>query len=93
MTDASTSDTDRSPAFSTAYECRNCGNEWDESHPSKTVVEKSTGIGGVAVKNKDCDELITADCGCCWIVTCPVCELRDDVKVSDRNPIEDGGSR
>jgi len=79
-------------AFTTTYGCGNCGNEWTESHPSRTVVERSTGLDAVIVKSKDCDQMITADCGCCRTVTCPVCELRSDVEVGDREPIQDGDS-
>lgn len=74
-------------AFRTLLECRNCGREWDDTHPARTVVERSAGQEAVVVRNIDCDEFITADCGCCRYVSCPTCELRHDVYVADREPV------
>ena len=76
-------------AFTTAFECRNCGAEWSDSHPSRTRVEWSSGQNAVVVRNRDCDEWIAQCKTCCQYVTCPTCELRKHVTVVGREPISD----
>ncbi|WP_158855585.1 hypothetical protein [Halorhabdus sp. CUG00001] len=81
-------DTDREPAFEVSYGCENCGAEWSDQYPSRTVIRDSDQVGAY---NKDCDHLGTTACDCCHGIRCPVCELIADVVVADRNPI--GGDR
>jgi len=76
-------------AFTTAFECRNCGAEWSDSHPSRTRVEWSSGQNAVVVRNRDCDEWIAQCETCCQYVTCPTCELQKHVTVVGREPIAD----
>lgn len=84
MSGTSSSGSDRSDCFVTTYSCGNCGNEWDESHPSRTVVEKSKAVGSVVVRSKDCDHMFNSGCDCCYPVFCPVCDICEEVLVADR---------
>lgn len=76
-------------AFRVTYRCGNCGAEWTTEHPPRTRVEKSTGLGAIAVQNADCEEFVTSNCECCDTVSCPVCALKKGVRVADREPIEE----
>jgi hypothetical protein len=74
-------------AFSTTYDCENCGNDWSDMHTAHTRVKRAD--GDVAVFDTECKVFGMSGCDCCWYVTCPVCGLNDEVSVADRNPIED----
>lgn len=78
-------DTEYEPAFEISFECENCGDEWDDQFPPRTVIRED---GQVQTHNKDCDHLGTMSCDCCNVIRCPVCELVADVAVADRNPIQ-----
>lgn len=72
-------------AFAVTYGCRNCGNEWTDEFPERTIVTEQ--LDRVHVTDKDCDEF--GSCGCCNSVTCPCCGLKKRVYVTDREPIEE----
>lgn len=80
---------DREDAFEVTYGCHNCGSEWSNTHPPKTTVGDSDIIGNVMVSDQTCNSLGPTGCDCCGVVTCPVCEMADEVYVEDRNPLKD----
>jgi len=71
-------------AFEIVYECENCGAEWSEEYPARTVIRTGD---QVASYSKDCNELGTSHCDCCNAVRCPVCELLNHVAVAERSPL------
>jgi len=77
--------TDHELAFEVTYGCDNCGAEWDEQYPSRTVIRDGDQVQAFA---KDCETLGTTACDCCNGIRCPVCELVNHVSVADRTPIE-----
>lgn len=72
-------------AFEVAYECENCGAEWEDTYPSRTLIHEGT---QTETHNKDCDSLGTVGCDCCSVISCPVCELVENVTVDDQSPIQ-----
>lgn len=76
-------------AFTVTYTCENCGNEWDEQYPARTVVRDSDRVHAF---EKDCNTLGTKGCDCCQTIQCPTCELTQSVTVDDRAPVEGGES-
>lgn len=76
------------PVFETTLYCKNCGDEWTHEVPTRTEINRVT-ANGVKVTYKDC-ETFGPQCDCCYYIDCPTCELREHVRVEDRNPIEVG---
>lgn len=75
-------------AFEATFGCHNCGDEWSEELPKRTVVRDASTRKDVVVRNKDCDDWVGHCDGCCYYVRCPTCELLDDVYVVERTPVE-----
>jgi len=78
--------------FKTTFGCGNCGSEWTEKHEPRTMVKRSKAQAGVVVADKDCDAMFGSCDDCCYVVSCPTCELRDNVEVEDRAPVEEAES-
>lgn len=75
-------------AFAVTFGCENCGNEWHKAFPSKTVVTTSAAqMDRVVVNNTTCPQLLGADCECCYVIGCPVCEMGGGVTIDDRHPV------
>ena len=80
---------DEQVAFEVTYRCENCGAKWSDQYPSRTKIHNGE---QVKTYNKDCDHLGTTGCDCCHGIRCPVCDLVNDITISDRGPVggEDG---
>jgi hypothetical protein len=68
-------------AFEVTLDCSNCGCQWDQQYPSRTVVENRD--DGVYAIHPD-DEF--TDNG---REQCPTCELYRHADVDDRQPIDE----
>lgn len=75
------------PAFRVKFECKNCGHSWWEVFEKGDRVEER--IDGVYLHSHKCTH--TIDCPHCGYIECPVCGLKEDVKVVRRIPLK--GSR
>lgn len=75
--------------FAVTLTCGNCGKEWEQTHPPRTVVKWDKYQSSVVYRDEDCTEMGYDECECCGHVRCPVCDLLKPVEVSDRVPLED----
>lgn len=81
------SERETTPAFEVTFGCENCGDEWGQEFPARTVIREDNNTQAFA---KDCETLGTVQCECCRTIRCPTCELVESVTVNDRTPIEEG---
>lgn len=71
-------------AFRVTFECNNCGHQWTEDFEKGDEVRGSGSFSGPYMKSNNCT--FSVSCPHCRDITCPVCDVGEDVRVVKREP-------
>lgn len=74
--------------FEVTFGCRNCGASFSDTYPPETTVDRDR-QSMVTARNGNCDSMSLRECDCCSLVSCPVCEKLRDVRIDDRQPLDE----
>lgn len=82
-------ESDNGTVFKIKFECKNCGNVFDEEFKRGTKVKRE-GTRRKKYKVYCSDTVLSHNsvrCDECRIISCPVCNLKDELKELNRNPL------